>query len=91
MPSKFTKTSPKIFSNRGARARCAGPGSAFAFSRTHTNERERESERAGTDLDEAQPSLAPPKKSHKKENKERRKVEEESKFIKRLSIRWKQF
>ena len=30
MESKFTKTNPKlVFSNRGARARCAGPGSAF--------------------------------------------------------------
>ena len=31
MQSKFTKTNPKIFSNRGARARCAGPGSAFDY------------------------------------------------------------
>ena len=29
MQSKFTKINPKLFSNRGARARCAGPGSAF--------------------------------------------------------------
>ena len=27
--SKFTKTNPNFFSNRGARARRAGPGSAF--------------------------------------------------------------
>ena len=29
MLSKFTKTNPQKFSNRGARARCTGPGSAF--------------------------------------------------------------
>ena len=32
LQSKFTKTNPKDFQNRGAHARRAGPGSAFGFS-----------------------------------------------------------
>ena len=31
LQSKFTKTNPKDFQNRGAHARRAGPGSAFEW------------------------------------------------------------
>ena len=33
--STFTKTNPKLFWNKGARARCAGPGSAIAIQKKY--------------------------------------------------------